>query len=323
LKEFLKHLKEATLLYYRRRGNSLAAAATFFIILSSVPFLLLTVRLVGFFVGGGAVVEEIIGGLGPQLFPDLSQDFLLNIKVLLSGPLFASSSMNFFNGVILLFTSVSFLNTIWNGLFLISGDPKLLNWKNTLKGMGIMGITLLLILASFLVQPFILLIFNILQNNLVIDYFRSDFPALKSVLDYFLGLRLESNFLFHSNVFFFVFFVVYFAFLYRSFFRWKISMKESLVSSAVFVFLFLLGKNLFWVYFLYIRSSLMRNYGDYYTFILVLIWAYLVMCFFFYGACLCVSFIRRPLELSNKKARGEMPKEVLREVYEREKGEES
>lgn len=47
------------------------------------------------------------------------------------------------------------------------------------------------------------------------------------------------------------------------------------------------------------RSTLVSNYGDYYTFILGCTWVFLVMCLFFFGACLCFVFQKDPLQIAS------------------------
>jgi membrane protein len=81
--------------------------------------------------------------------------------------------------------------------------------------------------------------------------------------------------------------LIYFSLLYRWLFNWRIKFQEAFVASLAFSVSIFLGKSLFWVYMYYVRTSLMRNYGDLYTSVMGVVWLFYLMCFFFYGACIC------------------------------------
>ena len=73
-------------------------------------------------------------------------------------------------------------------------------------------------------------------------------------------------------------------------------MREAMLGAFTFVFFLIMGKSLFWIYFTNVRGALIQSYGDYYTIIVGLVWVFIVMCFFFYGACLCHTLQKNPLD---------------------------
>ena len=298
-KEFWKTLGlrylEAFKLFGHQRATALASASSFYIILTVVPFFLLLIRLVGFFLGDMQQIQNLIFELGENIFPDVAPEILYKVKSLVEGPLKGGAQFTIINFMILTISSLSFFNMIWSGLYLISGDRSHLSlWKHV-KGLVIIMITVVILIVAFSIHPVILFTFKVLNHNFLTNYLWENFEAFRPVLDYFRTMDLKGSFLFRSNFLYFFLFLFYFSFVYRWFFSWKIRFREALLSSATFVLLLLLGKNLFWIYFLYVRKGLIESYGDFYTFIVGIIWIFLVMSFFFFGACLCVVFQRKPL----------------------------
>jgi membrane protein len=113
-------------------------------------------------------------------------------------------------------------------------------------------------------------------------------------------LTFDAHYILVSNLLPGIIFVLFFTFLYRWFFNWKISNGQALVGTLTFVISILIGKALFLAYFIYMRQNLLIKYGDFYTFVVALIWIFQVMIFFFYGACLCHVLKEQPLKFGRK-----------------------
>jgi len=295
IKEILKRYLLAIQLFRRKRGTLLASGASFFFVLSVTPFLLLIIRLLGFFVADGDQMKSQVLEMSNSILPTLAPDILNKAKSLIQGPLFAGAKFTIFNSAILLVSALSFFNSIWSALFMISEDKSHLSWKKHLKGVFIIGITILMLLITFFFHPFMLFLIDLAKNNFLVNALYLGFSFLRPLIDFFRGLDWENGIVFSSNFFYFFVFLFYFTILYRWFFSRKIALREALLASATFVTLLLLVKNLFWIYFIYIREGLISSYGDYYTIIVILIWIYLVMALFFLGACLCVVLKQDPL----------------------------
>lgn len=273
----------------------LASGASFFFILSITPFLLLVIRLLGFFVADGDQMKTQIMDMSDSLLPTLAPDILAKVKSIIEGPLFAGAKFTVFNSFILLVSALSFFNSIWSALFIISEDQSHLSWKKHVKGVVIIGITILFLLVIFAFHPLAIYAIDVAKNNFIVNALYLGFESLRPSIDFLRSFDWESGVSLSSSAFYFVLFLGYFTVLYRWFFSRKIAKREALLASGTFTFLLLLTKNLFWIYFLYIREGLISSYGDYYTIIITLIWVYLVMAIFFYGACLCVVLKEKPL----------------------------
>ena len=121
----------------------------------------------------------------------------------------------------------------------------------------------------------------------MISSIKEYFPQTTDFFNYVASMDFGVNFVLSTNLIPFLLFLVYFTVLYRWLFHWKIKLIHSFFGSFIFVSALIIGKNLFYWYFYFARETLKKNYGDYYTFIVAMIWIFIVMCFFFYGACLC------------------------------------
>jgi membrane protein len=136
-----------------------------------------------------------------------------------------------------------------------------------------------------------------IENNALMTYFQQKFPQESTILGIFESLKFGTNYIIKSNSLHASIFILYFTFLYRWFFNWKISNSQALVGTLTFVGAIFLGKLLFYSYFAYLRTNLVASYGDYYTAVVALLWIFQVMCFFFFGACLCHVLELRPLKM--------------------------
>ena len=301
MKNYLKLLWEACVLFNRRSGAILSAASSFYVLLTIVPLFLLIIRAVGIFIGDIAQVQSQTFSLVLAAFPSVLPGMIEKLQNIVSGPLFGSAKFTVINFVILAWSSLSFFNSIWNGLYIMTDDHKHVSiWKH-LKGIVVIGITIGLVVFVIGVPPLVMAIINFIRTSETIETLSKVIPGLSFLKSYILSFTIGKNFLLKSIIFSFFIFLGYFTVLYRWFFAWKLSWKESVTSSAVFVLLLYLGKNLFWVYLMYVRENLIKNYGDYYTFILGIIWIFLVMNFFFLGASLCHVFMVRNKLLQEKK----------------------
>ena len=275
-------------LFNRKKATLLAASASFYVILTIVPFFLLLIRIAGSLIGDLKEINSLIFKLGNELFPNIGPEILLKAQEIIQGTFLANRQLTYINFIILTISSLSFFNTIWTGIFMISDDKSFLKWWKHLKGLGVIGITVVVLIIAFAFQPLLMLIIKSLQYNVVVDILYQEVESLKGIIEYARSIDLQKSAIFKENIFHFFIFLTYFTFIYRWFFNWKISLKEALLGSVTFVGLLLIGKNLFWIYIFYVRDTMMSSYGDYYTFIVAIIWIYLVMSFFFFGISLCV-----------------------------------
>jgi membrane protein len=178
---------------------------------------------------------------------------------------------------------------------LITEDKSYLSFWRNLKGIVIIGVTILLMVLSLSLPALFVFFVELAQENFIVNFIWDIAPALRPWIEYYQNYNLQQSFFLKSNVLHAILFISYFTFLYRWFFSWKVPLFNSLLAALTFVFSLLAGKNLFLLYVYYVRENLVRNYGDFYTAILALMWVYFVMCFFFFGACLCHVMRNEPL----------------------------
>ncbi len=295
LKSLIDPFYKAILLFHARRGTTLAAASSFYVIMTIVPLTLLLIRLVGFVIGDLSRGSDEIFVSIERFMPNVSAELFEQIKTMISGPLFGGAKVTVVNLVILFFSSLSFFNSIWNGLYLITNDRSYLSfWKN-LKGVVIIGMTIGLFSLSLSLPRILIFSVGLVQNNFVVNFIWDLFPPLRPLLDYLRHYDIGALTFLSSPIVMIFFFVIYFALLYRWFFSWRLPYLNSFIAASTFVLALFAGKNFFWIYFFYVRDNLVKNYGDFYTVIVGLMWVYLVLCFFYFGACLCHVLRDKPI----------------------------
>ncbi len=281
---------KAGLLFYQKKGTMLASSASFYALLSVVPFTLLLVRGIGYFLGSLDKTQKYLFIIGSTFFPEIAPELLIKLQLLIKGPLFAGTKFNLLNFFFLAISTLSFLNSIWMGIFFITDDKNTLSWWRILKGFVIILITLLMVGMIFIMPPIIIYIIKFLQSNVLTQFIWDNFDFLRPALQYILKINLKKSYWLNSNLLHITILLAYFTVLYRWLFSWKIKFSEAFLASLSFSLSIFLGKSLFWIYIYYVRTSLMRNYGDLYTSVIGVIWLFLLMCFFFYGACVCNVF---------------------------------
>ncbi len=292
-KDALTNLYRGALLFYQKKGTTLASSSSFYALITVVPFALLMVRGIGYFLGNLDKTQKYIFLIGSQFFPEVAPQLLLRLQTLIKGPLFAGTNFTLLNFLFLVISTITFLNSIWMGIYFISEDKTHLSLWRILKGFVIIGMTLIMLAMIFILPPVIIYIIKFLQTNYLTKFLFDNFDFLRPVLSFFLKINLKKSYWLNSNMLHIAVLITYFTFLYRWLFSWKIHLHEAFVAAMAFSLSVFLGKSLFWVYFYYVRTSLMRNYGDLYTSVMGVIWLFYLMCFFFYGACICHAYQER------------------------------
>lgn len=286
-KEGLQNLYRGALLFYQKKGTTLASSSSFYALITFVPFALLMVRGIGYFLGNLDRTQKYLFLIGSRFFPEIAPQLLANLQSLIRGPLFAGTNFTLLNFIFLAVTTITFLNSIWMGIFFITDDKSTLSPWRILKGFVIIAMTLMMLGLVFILPPVIIFVIKFLQNNVVTQFFWDNFDFLRPVLKYLLKINLRKSYWLNSNMLHITILIAYFTALYRWLFSWKIQLHEAFVAALAFTFSVFVGKSLFWIYVYYVRTNLMKNYGDLYTTVIGVVWLFVLMCFFFYGACVC------------------------------------
>ena len=257
-------------------------------------------RVLGYFLGDFRQTGHRVLSMGLQFLPESSAEVLDKLKYLIEGPLFTGSELTLVNSFILILSSLTFTNVIWNGMYLITENEKYKSkWKYG-KGLVVIFATIVLILVILIMQPLTILVVNFVKENSFTDFVYQWFDKLRPTIDWMKGTEFDYQYIFSSNLMPGAILIVFFTFLYLWLFNWKISNSQAFLGSLTFVIAVLLGKSLFLIYFVYLRDELLLRYGDFYTFVVVLIWVFQVMVFFFYSVCLCHILKQRPLKFGEK-----------------------
>lgn len=283
----IKNLYLALRLFFKKQGMTLASSSSFYALITVVPFMLLMIRGIGFFLGSLSKTEKYLFILGAKFFPEIAPELLVKLQVMLKGPLFAGTNFTFLNFFFLAVTTITFINSIWMGVYLITEDHGVLSLWRILKGFVIIGITLGMIGLIFILPPVIIFLIKFLQSNLITQFFWDNFDFLRPGLKFIMQINLKKSYWLNSDFLHVSVIICYFSVLYRWLFNFKITIKESMVASIAFALSMFAGKYLFWIYLNFVRNGLMRNYGDLYTTVVGIIWLLYLMSFFFYGVCVC------------------------------------
>lgn len=288
-----KILYRAGRLFLDKHGLTLASSTSFYAIITAVPFFLLIIRGIGYFLGSLSQTQKYVFMLGQRFFPEVAPQLLQKIQILIKGPLFAENHFTLLNFIFLLVSAITFINSIWMGIYFITEDKSILSFKKFLKGFVIIAITLVMLGMIFVIPPIIIFCIKFLQTNMLTEYFYDNFDFLRPTLNIVKGINLKKSYWLNSNILHISIVLFYFTLLYRWLFSWKIRLHEAFMAALTFSVSVFLGKYLFWIYIYYVRDGLMVNYGDLYTSMVGLIWILYLMCFFFYGACVCQVYYKK------------------------------
>ena len=299
-KDGARNLYKGALLFHDKKGTTLASSSTFYALITIVPFFLLIVRGIGHFLGNINQTQKYLFILAGKFFPDVAPQFLIKLQGMIKGPLFTGTQFTILNFLILTVSAITFINSIWMGIYFITEDKNILSWKRILKGFVIIGITLLMVSALFFLPPLIVNFIKFIQSNVITQLLYDSFDFLRPFLTFIKKTNLKKSYWIKSNFLHICILIAYFTVLYRWLFSWKIEMKEAFVAALAFSMSVFIGKSIFWIYVYYLRSALVKNYGDLYTTVIGIIWLFYLMCFFFYGACVCHVY-RERRELNSRK----------------------
>lgn len=281
------NLYRGAILFYNKKGTTLASSSSFYALITIVPFALLMVRGIGYFLGNLDKTQKYLFLIGSRFFPEVAPQLLIKLQLLIKGPLFAGTNFTVLNFFFLAVSTITFLNSIWMGIFFITDDKSILSLWRILKGFVIIGMTLVMLGLIFILPPIIIFVIKFLQTNAITHFFYENFDFLRPIMNFIMKINLRKSHWLNSNMLHISILIVYFTVLYRWLFSWKIHLHEAFVAAMTFSISVFIGKSIFWIYMYYVRTSLMRNYGDLYTSVMGVIWLFYLMCFFFYGACVC------------------------------------
>mgnify|MGYP001569250487 CR=1 FL=1 len=273
-------------IFREKRCSQSSAASAFYIILSVVPLSLLAVRLLRPLLGTVDETKAKLFMLGTKLFPAATPQILNLVNDIITRPLHGKGKFTLLNIIFLLFASVSFSNSILKGVYAINGG-KGKSWWRMLEGFVLILASLTIVGVSFLLPTILAIIEGIIRDNFILTILTETFPFVGNYAAKLTNLGLGLFVFLRSNYLYFFIFLFYFSFLYNWFFSWQLTFKQAMFAGLNFVVGMFFAKHLFILYVTYARTSMVKSYGDYHTYVLGMIWLNILMALFFYGACLC------------------------------------
>ncbi len=287
---YLQGLWRAAKLFHKKGGMSLAAASTFYVAITVVPLLLLFLRLLGLFMQDVINLLESLFTLALKFFPDLAPHMALALKDVVKNALFAQQKFTVLNLFILGWSGMAYFNSLWRGLYVITDDQSMMSFWNYVRGMMLIATSVLFMSLVLVVPPAVQIVIEFLTTNPLVNALREAFPMVHQLLAPITKYRFSSEAMIKSQLGALSLFFIYFIFLFRGLFNYKVTYKSAALGSLAFMIGLTISRSIFWIYMRYVREGLIRNYGDYYTLILGLVWVYFVMGLFYFGLCACFEF---------------------------------
>ena len=293
--------RHSVVFFHQQRASMLAASASFYALLALIPLLLLNLRIVGWILGDIEEGKQRFFAAIADFFPEISPEILARVESIISSLLFSAHSFTWLNLLILIFSSLGFLNSLWNGIYLLTYERSTISWTRHLKGLVIIGVTTLLVSFMMLLLPMLIRLMSLLHNSILVLFFERTLPGFEGIVNALAPIFWSLDWLLNSNLVHGGALVVYFTLLYRWFYSWRISFKHSLLGALAFVFTLVTGKNFLWFYLEWVGKDIIQNYGEFYLLFVGMLWIFLSSCAFFLGAAVAhtayrVEHILIPLE---------------------------
>jgi membrane protein len=277
-------IRTSLLFFHQQRASMLAASASFYALLALIPLLLLNLRVIGLILGDIEEVKQRFFTAFSDFFPEISSEILLKVEHIISSLLFSAHRFTWLNLLILVLSALGFLNSLWNGIYLLTHERSTISWTRHLKGLVIIGVTTLLVSSMMVVLPLFSHLLAMLHNSMLLLFFERTIPGLESVVNALAPIFWYLDWLLNSNLIHGGALLIYFTLLYRWFYSWRISFRHSLFGAVAFVFTLVAGKNMLWIYLTWVGKDIVQNYGDFYLLFVGMLWIFLSSCSFFLGA---------------------------------------
>jgi membrane protein len=285
LQAFYYSIKDAGKLYIQKDGPTISSSVCFYFLMSFLPSFVLVLSVAMIFLGELNNLESELFTFIKEFFPHLPVWVEKGLKEIIKSQQSKQHHVSWFSLIFIIWGALGVLRGTFHGIHLLTGSG---HQKQTSVNLRSLVVLLLSVLALFLLlflTPFSLYVlkwFEVLINLIAEKGIgRSFFGGVvdANVLKSFSHHVLQSNLL-HGFII-----VSFFTFLFKFLFTKELSFKSSLFGSVVFVLLFISGKFGYWLYLDYSKQTLVKNYGQFYTLIVSILWVYFLVNSFFFSAC--------------------------------------
>jgi membrane protein len=260
VKRFVLRFVSAIFLFKKRKGEVLAGATTFFTILSFGPALLVLISAIGAYIGDNDIAKHHVVETIFLSFPKIDPEILKSIKLLVEGQI--SDTIKPYQMMIWFATCLGISTSFVFGINILSKvDPDGGLFNDDIRSV-IFGIFLTL---------FFFLIFMVLEKQFiltVVETFLTDNKTAVTAIEILLWPLS----------------IITFGLFYKYSAQIEVRMKDALLGGFVFTLCFLIGKSGYWVYLKYFKEELQHDYGNFYNFMVAMIWIYFIICSFYIGA---------------------------------------
>ncbi len=289
-------------IFFKENGTFSSASVSFYIVLGAFPLVLLVITLIGEALGDYSWAQTQILELLEIGFPSLGETITENLAKVMEFRLVGKSTSKIFNICILCLSSFSLFQAFFKGIFNITRDEHFkLAWYNLESLMGV-ALVILFLIGIFVFPTFLAFLVNIAEGEIITSADLDILPFIDSIRSFTSWVNLSGsvNLLVKANIIHGIFSLLFLMYIYKWMFRKKIKNVDAFCGSITFVFIFIAGKWLYFYYLLYAKANLARNYGDFYTLIVAMLWIYFLTNSFFLGACISYSSLRKSSELEEK-----------------------
>lgn len=295
---YLKRAVEAYYLFKRSKMNIVAGASTFFLILSFCPILMFLITSLALFSNDIVGSQSLVLTSLKENFPGLAQWILTSIEKIVQNQVKEGVAMNWFNAFVLLYSSLGVVGCLKFGLNNLTQKTG----KNIFIIRDLKAISDAVLLGSFVIFMMIISPSSPLMLKLKLMSPKT-FDVLKALTDY--------------QIFHTVLGISFFGLYYKWVSPVRIRLKDTFIGGSSFVALFLMGKTFYWVYLHYYESTLVQNFGNFYTLVIAVTWVYFMAASFLFGAAMSYVPIYKRKQYQTQSEDGpnfpEVPKNLIEE----------
>ncbi|MFZ8932457.1 MAG: YihY/virulence factor BrkB family protein [Bacteriovoracaceae bacterium] len=272
-------------IFIERNLPLVAAGSSFFLMLTIIPFIILLMKTAGLFFLNISGIELKIFELLKTFLPETSPELLSTFQQIIQKALLRKSGQDVYISIVFLsLGSLSLFGSLSKGLELIKEKKNKATLKK-IEDLFFVGISVVFAIACLTLPAVLDALYGLMNNITVLSKIESTFPELLKVFSVFKYLK-SGQYLFPIILW------LYITFLLSWYFRFKLRKRDFLLISLFFLLTLNMAKWLFIIYIKTVSQGMVSNYGGLYTYILAMLWIYLVMIAFYFSACLCQAKIQ-------------------------------
>lgn len=261
LKVFILRLVESMFLFKKRKGEVVSGATTFFAILSFGPAILLLISVIGMYLGDSDSAKDHVINTLFLSFPKIEPYVLGSLKSLVEDQI-SSQFISIDQLFLWFFACLGISTSFVFGINILSKvDPDGGFFQDDLRS----------VLFGVVIAIFFLTLFIVMEREFVFSIFE---PVISS----------KETLIKMIEIIVWPLCIAFLTLFYKYSTRLKVSFQDAFQGALVFAIFFLLGKYFYWIYLTYFKEDLLNEYGEFYNYMILVIWLYYIVCSFYLGA---------------------------------------